>query len=102
MTTSKEGRTLLTLREERTLLTLREGRILLTPLVGNIGWFSGPPNTYLGDHLEAAGTLRGEVCGGGRGGEEGLLAVLLGGEVSHVAQKPVHQLHVTIAEGSQQ
>lgn len=43
-------------------------------------------NTYLGYHLEAAGTLRGEVCGWGRGSKEGLLAVLLGGEVSHVTQ----------------
>ena len=40
----------------------------------------------LGDHLEAAGPARGEVGGCRRGGQQSLLAVLLGGEVGHVTQ----------------
>ena len=58
--------------------------------------------TDLGDHLEAASSARSEVCGRRGGGQQGLLAVLLGGEVGHVTQEPVHQLHVPVPEGCQE
>ena len=60
------------------------------------------PHPHLHDHLEALRASWQEVGVVGHGGDEGALALDVGGKVRDVTKQPVHQLNVTTAERGQQ